>query len=513
MKFRIGVAVASLFGVGSASATTIQVPGDQPTIQGGIDAASIGDTVLVAPGTYTGSGNKNLDFDGVDLVLRSQGGADVTVIDCEGDGRGLRFHSFESSAAVVEGFTIRNGSVMASDDGGGIRCHASDPTITHCTITGNAADHGGGLSCYSSNPTLTHCTITENTAIDIDGNGGGGGLYCSGGSDPTLTHCQVTGNTTTRGGGVYCTSSDPTLTHCQVTDNTASDSGGGLFCAGSEPTLTNCHVTGNSAASDGGGVYCSYSFSTLTNCMITGNAAGNGGGVHCSSSPSPTLTGCTISGNTATLDGGGICCRFSADPTLTNCIVWGDVPQATHVDSGIPVVTYSDIEGGWNGIGNIDANPLLVDPGNDDYHLGAGSPCIDTGTSEGAPETDFEGDPRPWGAGYDMGADEYTMVGVTEPTPGLPGTRTTLADARPNPFNPYTTIPFELSKAMRVELAIYDARGALVRRLVHGTRPAGAHAVMWDGTNAVGEIMPSAAYIVRLTAGKAIEQRHLVLVK
>ena len=84
-------------------AATWEVPGDAGTIQGGIDLASPGDTVLVHAGTYTGAGNKNLDFGGKDLVLRSEAGAEVTIIDCQGSGRGLYFHSGESEAAVVEG--------------------------------------------------------------------------------------------------------------------------------------------------------------------------------------------------------------------------------------------------------------------------------------------------------------------------------------------------------------------------------------------------------------------------
>jgi len=72
-----------------------------------------------------------------------------------------------------------------------------------------------------------------------------------------------------------------------------------------------------------------------------------------------------------------------------------------------PLITYSDVAGSWLGEGNIDADPLFLDPENGDFHLTLGSPCIDTGTSVGAPLFDFEGDPRPLGDGYDIGADEY----------------------------------------------------------------------------------------------------------
>jgi len=95
---------------------TIRVPEDQPTIQAGIDAASLGDTVLVAPDTYTGAGNTDLDFGGIDRVLRSREGAESTVIDCAGAARGVHFRNHETPASVVEGFTIRKGWTNADGD-------------------------------------------------------------------------------------------------------------------------------------------------------------------------------------------------------------------------------------------------------------------------------------------------------------------------------------------------------------------------------------------------------------
>jgi hypothetical protein len=100
---------------------------------------------------------------------------------------------------------------------------------------------------------------------------------------------------------------------------------------------------------------------------------------------------------------------------VKNSILWGDTATTSgneiNFDTSTITVTYSDIEGGWTGNGNINVDPLFV--GNGDYHLQAGSPCIDAGTAEGAPTSDIDGDSRPQGAGYDIGSDEYTGTSTT----------------------------------------------------------------------------------------------------
>jgi len=178
------------------------------------------------------------------------------------------------------------------------------------------------------------------------------------------------------GGGIYCYSSSPTITGCIIGPNKA-DWGGGIYCEDSFPTITNCTINGNETIYKGGGIYCEYSFPTITNCTISDNEAEGGGGIYCENS----------------------------SPIITNCILWEDKPDEIYVKSGDLTVTYSDVQGGYQGEGNIDADPLFV--GGGDYHLTEESPCIDAGTSKGAPDTDIDGDSRPQGAGYDIGSDEY----------------------------------------------------------------------------------------------------------
>ena len=394
----LGVAVVvAMLMAGPAFGATYYVPDNFGSIQEALSSPSVvnGDYIIVRDGTYTGANNKNLDFGGKAITLRSENGAANCTIDCEGDGRGFYFHSGETSASVVDGFTIINGS----------------PPLG-----------GGAIYCFAaSSPTITNCVITNNTGIL------GGGILCNSGSSPTITNCDISGNSAGYGGGINCTSdSSPIISNCTITGNTATSYGGGIRCAyDSNAVIIGSTISGNNANLQGGGIHCySYSSPSVANCEITGNTAGDsGGGFYCDYYSSPAISHCTVSGNTAVNFGGGIYSFYSSAPTLTNSIFWGDsaalgneivVGTATYPASVI--VNYSDVEGSsaaayvesgctltW-GTGNIDSDPMFV--GGGDYHLSNVSPCIDTGTDAGV-ATDMDGEARPQGAGYDMGSDEF----------------------------------------------------------------------------------------------------------
>ncbi|MBU0518714.1 hypothetical protein KJ564_07230, partial [bacterium] len=120
--------------VGLSTAGMIHIPGDHATIQEGINAASNGDTVLVADGDWSGTGNKNLDFAGRSIVVMSENGPETCTINCLNSGQGFYFHTNETTDAVVEGFTITGGN---SAYGGGIRIDNASPSIKHCIIRNN----------------------------------------------------------------------------------------------------------------------------------------------------------------------------------------------------------------------------------------------------------------------------------------------------------------------------------------------------------------------------------------
>ncbi len=407
--------------------TCLKVPEDYLTIQAAIDAAMSNGIIFVNDGTYY----ENIDYKGKAVTLLSINGAANTIIDGGGNGTVVIFGAGESSGAVLDGFTITNGNTVFA---GGIYISGSSPIIKNCIITNNtaASEGGGGIYCINSSyPAIMDCTISNNTAntfgagiyikdssptitgctIDSNANNGydGGGIYCEA-SSPTISDTAITNNSTLWYGGGICAyyNSSPLITNCEISNNTA-DLGGGIYCLdNSSYTLVDSKITGNTAFTLGGGLRINWSSPNITNTIITNNTSFSGGAVAAYAS-SPAFLNCTIADNSATDDGGGIY-NDSSDLTITNCILWGDTAAGSTNEvsllwDGTVDLTYSDIDGGWTATGNINADPLFV--GGGDYHLSAGSPCIDTGTASGAPSDDIDGDSRPNGNGIDMGADEH----------------------------------------------------------------------------------------------------------
>lgn len=224
------------------------------------------------------------------------------------------------------------------------------------------------------------------------------------------------------GGGVCCRNSSPTITRCVIVGNSGSN-GGGINCIAASPAISKCLISGN-IASNGGGIGCDESASpTVTNCTISGNFGFYGGGIGFAGNASPTVTNCTISGNLS--DHGGAIKGQGGHIRVVNSILWGNDAtfpgtEEIYLDGESSIsVSYSDVSGGWEGIGNVNADPIFTDPRppaeapavGGDYHLEAGSPCIDTGTGATRrypklPSDDIDGDPRPQGEEYDIGSDE-----------------------------------------------------------------------------------------------------------
>jgi len=295
------------------------VSGDYLTIQAGIDAAQDGDEVVVCDGTYTGVGNKDLDFGGKLITVRSENGPESCIIDCEEDGRGFYLHSGETEVAVIAGFTITRARVIGNN-GGGIRCSFSSPTITDCAITGNHvwSASGAGVSCSYSDALISHCTITDNT--------GGGGIYCGPG-DVMISNCTIARNNGGEGAGIQCRSGYTTVINCSIEANTASFGGGGIHCDGGHLDATNCSILGNTAGQGGGGVRYHDSSGTIAHSVIVGNAADDGAGIHTFES-TVTIHDCSITANTVRYYGGGIYFERQSYGTIGDCTIMGNTATA-----------------------------------------------------------------------------------------------------------------------------------------------------------------------------------------
>ncbi len=291
-----------------------------------------------------------------------------------------------ASSATITNCIIENStagdSVAQGHNGGGIYCSGGSPTIEYCTIRNNAAQSGGGIYLSYSSAIIRDCVIQDNTTSSPDFFNYGGGINASGGS-VTLQGTLITRNSARQGGGIYLTSDPFTMDACTITDNYATAYGGGLrYSGGCSPVITNSVIAGNEAEIEGGGLY------------------GSGG-------DAPIVTNCTLFNNIAG-DAGGAVYGYYSSPVITNSVLWHNIsnggwlyPISYEGYGYSPVVTYSDVQGGYSGEGNMDAYPYFqntsgADPNNWDLRLQCDSPCIDAGNNA-APEIpvdDFDGGVR-----------------------------------------------------------------------------------------------------------------------
>ncbi|MCL1921477.1 MAG: InlB B-repeat-containing protein, partial [Kiritimatiellaeota bacterium] len=462
---------------GAANAATVNVSGGGAALQNAVASAKAGDVIKVGPGTYSPITCNNLK-----IRIESTGGAAATIIDGGGTQRCATLKPFELfnsglTNTVLVGFTLQNGYTFGTEEGvfvgqGGFGGGVYGGTLADCVVTRNKADGfgffitagGGAKDSMLINCTLTHneayqapdgyttfgwgggadscwlhnCTLTDNTAT-----GGGGVSY----SD--LYNCTLRNNTATSGGGAYCS----WLYTCVVSDNTAKDLVGGSAGEGggaNNCSLFNCVITGNSAYWGGGVAWCEVEL--VISCLIANNrAVGYSAYGHsynepeCGGAFNAYLNNCTITGNSSSYAMGGVGgCR------VNNCIVTGNTapvfpnyhPGEYYAPGGYwwvssvfynccisPALVNPEADRG----GNIAADPMFV--GGGDYHLQAGSPCIDKGRNVfldcdnttraiTSKDTDLDGRPRIQGGIVDMGAYEYappvTVVVTFDANGGTP---------------------------------------------------------------------------------------------
>jgi hypothetical protein len=366
-----------------------------------------GDVIRLSPGTYFE--NIVLDANNTGLTLAGAG-HETTVIDAQGNGSCLSIS--HARYAHISGIKFTNG---IAEDGGGLTCSGSRLDVRNCAFAGNMANgSGGGMSLgENSGVLIADCMFLGNIT-----EGRGGGIICSN-SKATITGTTFQENTAGKGGAITARR----YAFVEVADslflrNTAHD--GGAICNwDSQLTeLKSCLFEGNEASRYGGVAYVTGGGSeqVFENCVFRGNR-GRGGGVLATfgAEAYATVINCTFSGNSAKWKAGVLYVLSGQNTNLTSCILWDNGYEPVVGDA---LMSYCNVQGGWEGEGNIDVDPLFADPAAGDYHLksqsgrralsgrsewvndSVTSPCIDAGN----PDMFMGDEPQPNGGRINMGA-------------------------------------------------------------------------------------------------------------
>jgi hypothetical protein len=386
---------------------TIRVPQDQSTIQGGIDAAAEGDTVLISDGTFAGHGNTNLLFRDLDITVISEHGNQHTVIDCEGTARAFFVIGPLTEACTIEGLTIANGHSGNDGLGGGamfvggsspriVNCrfvgcyatgtrfgvggggaiifHNSQAKVLDTVFSGNSADWlGGAVVARTSDLEIQGCQFDGNraqganstggamailtTAVGVHPRvsfcemtnnqaGGGGALFAD---DALIDNCTISGNDAELGGGVYLINC--VIARSKLSENTASLAGGGFFGGGWKTEIKECLIERN-IASLGGGLRLSGACQVVSSIIVMNNAK-EGGGAACSQESS-SFVNCTIAMNSA-LEGSGMLLAYFESLVFSmshSIIAFGEGGEAVRCEGPVSITAdctniYGNAGGDW----------------------------------------------------------------------------------------------------------------------------------------------------------------------
>lgn len=368
------------------------------SIEDAINDANEGDVLEASWGIYY----ENVTFGDESITLKSEDPEDpevvaYTIVDARYNAGGgindyYRAVDFNNgSGSTLAGLTLRNAA------GGGVLCeNVNSVTIVNCSIQNNEW-HGIWLNASSAG--IQNCEIRANTSDETYDSHG---VYCISGSDVNIANCVIADND---GNGISCKDSILWLTNSMIEDN--ADHGIYELNTTVASVIANNIVRGNAD----NGVF-SGPFSSgprIKNNWIYSNG---GNGIETYNPVNPPLANAVIVNNTiVNNDANGVKSDYAADVNITNCIIWDNGTNELYAgDSETFDVTYSCIEVGYTGTGNITSDPCFINADENDFHLDANSLCIDAGDpgfEADANETDIDGEGRVKYGRVDIGADEY----------------------------------------------------------------------------------------------------------
>ena len=457
---------------------------------------------------------------------------------------GLRFYNTNSTGQDTSKIIyckLEYGKAEGPDEednlGGAIYCNNSNIVIKNCLICNNNSQcmtepysSGGGIYCWQSSPQIVD-NIIKNNAADFFG-GGICSRYCP---SITIINNVIKNNRIAYlyGGGIYGFSVDELIIENNIILENISYYGSGIYFDSCWLTeIYNNVISNNSATFYGGGIFIGLTgldSAKVKNNIIIYNSGQRGAGIYLKWQNYTNIINNVICNNFASSKGGGIYQDYTNSTWIFNDIIWGNYapqyPQLFVVNS-VTDVNYSDIQGGYTGIGNIDIDPMFVDSTNGDWHLQSISPCIDAGD----PTSQYNDPEDPNNPGYamwpaqgtirnDMGvyggpyACDWGIQTSNDIIPYVIPNSIYLYQNYPNPFNPETVIAYQLPEETEVEISIYNILGQKVKTLVKGRIDAGYHKVIWNGKDADGNDVSSGIYFYKINTDKFSETKKMLLMK
>ena len=430
------------------------------------------------------------------------------------------FYAENSNVKICNSEFYDNHNTSHNYGGGGMKLCNTITRIENTKINHNTSYlEGGGICNFRGDLKISDCEINNNKCFyqGYVSSGEGGGIFNCG--YLKISDCEINNNESLYGGGiitVYSSNFDfgyPNLNenyidNTEISNNVAYSLGGGIHSLDSLK-ISNSYLI-NNQAEKGGAIYNESRNLRIYNSLLTTNNALQGDCIYfCDDSDSSLIQNCTIKDN-----GGLFQFSGSSDLFIVNSIIWNN--NLSTVDNDYTTIQYSDI-GNFNNIDdflipelcNWNENPLL--DGN--YYLSSTSPCIDAGTSSytwnGETYNILKDDY--FGHAPDIGCYESNFVSVKDKLGNIVNNSIQLINY-PNPFNPSTTISFNLFEAGNVELIIFNVRGQRVKTFKIEMNP-GENQIYWNGKNNLGENVASGIYFYKIKSGRYTVTKKMILMK